>query len=313
MTTGSDVIIVSTSEDVHALAVKREIERHGGSCAILSNEGFPAAQPLTYAWDGTEETRELGSARFPEPRRHAVWLRRFRPYTLDDKLHGEYRDYARRATDSTFEGILCGSAQLIVNPAWRNRFIDHKALQLQLALECGLPVPRTIITNEPEKALEFLGRYSRVVTKSIASWRFRLIETRFIDSNGIPDFSSIRLCPVLMQEYLEGTIEYRVTVIGTRVFTAKVDLAGAEHPVDGRLHFSRVMEAAELPADTEARLLRFHRAAGLIYGAYDFRCDANGIPHFLEVNPDGQYLFVEIETGLPVSAAMADLLLRRSQ
>lgn len=303
-----DVVIVSTSADVHARAVQREVERRGGACVILSNEGFPAECTLSYGFDGQAEHSRLGPVALSGGG-HAVWLRRFRPYTLDDKLHGEYREYARGATDAAFEGVLCGNARLTVNSPSRNRLVDHKPFQLQLARRCGLVVPRTLITNDPKEARGFVVEHGRAVTKSIASWRFRLIESRLLEASDLPDLSSIELCPVLLQEYVDGATEYRVTVVGTRVFAAKVDLSDAPYPVDARLHFSRTAEAAELPAGVEEGLLRFHREAGLIYGAYDLRCDRNGVPHFLEVNPDGQYLFIEIETGLPISEALAALLL----
>ncbi|HYY83767.1 MAG TPA: hypothetical protein VE686_04615, partial [Beijerinckiaceae bacterium] len=203
-----------------------------------------------------------------------------------------------------------GNARLTVNSPSRNRLVDHKPFQLQLAHRCRLRVPRTLVTNDPEEARRFVFHHGRAVTKSIASWRFRLIESRLLEAGDLPDLSSIALCPVLLQEYVDGTTEYRVTVIGTRVFAAKVDLSDAPYPVDVRLHFSRKAEAAELPRGLEERLLQFHREAGLIYGAYDLRCDRNGVPYFLEVNPDGQYLFIEIETGLPISEALADLLLQ---
>ena len=38
-------------------------------------------------------------------------------------------------------------------------------------------------------------------------------------------------------------------------------------------------------------------AVGLRYGAFDFRVDPDGAPWFLECNPEGQYLWIEIETG----------------
>lgn len=33
---------------------------------------------------------------------------------------------------------------------------------------------------------------------------------------------------------------------------------------------------------------------------------------FLEINPNGQYLWIEDETGLPITDAICDLLLERS-
>ncbi len=51
------------------------------------------------------------------------------------------------------------------------------------------------------------------------------------------------------------------------------------------------------------------RRLGLAYCSADFRLLPDGGVVFLDLNPGGQYLFVEIRAGLPVSAALARLLL----
>lgn len=47
---------------------------------------------------------------------------------------------------------------------------------------------------------------------------------------------------------------------------------------------------------------------GLVYGAFDFAVDAVGTWWTLECNPAGQYGFIEDATGLPITAALADVL-----
>ena len=47
---------------------------------------------------------------------------------------------------------------------------------------------------------------------------------------------------------------------------------------------------------------------GLVFGAIDLKLAVNGEPVFLEVNPQGQFLYVEIRTGLPISDALAEYL-----
>ncbi|MFG2909502.1 hypothetical protein ACGF13_31115 [Kitasatospora sp. NPDC048286] len=44
------------------------------------------------------------------------------------------------------------------------------------------------------------------------------------------------------------------------------------------------------------------------YGAFDFVVSPSGEWTFLEVNPNGQYGFVEQATGLPITAAICDYL-----
>ena len=58
----------------------------------------------------------------------------------------------------------------------------------------------------------------------------------------------------------------------------------------------------------EDRLCELVRLLGLRYGAVDLGAGPTASYVFLEVNPAGQWLFVELATGQPVSAALAGLL-----
>jgi glutathione synthase/RimK-type ligase-like ATP-grasp enzyme len=68
-----------------------------------------------------------------------------------------------------------------------------------------------------------------------------------------------------------------------------------------------------LPARLEERLRRLVRALGLAYAAVDLRRRPDGEHVFLEVNPGGQWLFVEQRTGQRITEAMADLLASRAR
>jgi glutathione synthase/RimK-type ligase-like ATP-grasp enzyme len=64
----------------------------------------------------------------------------------------------------------------------------------------------------------------------------------------------------------------------------------------------------DLPGGVEAALLRLMDELGLVFGAIDLKLADNGEPVFLEINPQGQFLYVEIRTGLPISDALAEYL-----
>ena len=66
--------------------------------------------------------------------------------------------------------------------------------------------------------------------------------------------------------------------------------------------------AVELPTALQMRLLALQKSLGLVYGAIDLRRTDEGEYYFLEVNPAGQWMFVEQRTGLPIAQAHADLL-----
>lgn len=49
---------------------------------------------------------------------------------------------------------------------------------------------------------------------------------------------------------------------------------------------------------------------GLVFGTIDLKITHDGEYVFLEVNPQGQFLYVENLTGLPITLALARLLAR---
>ena len=63
-----------------------------------------------------------------------------------------------------------------------------------------------------------------------------------------------------------------------------------------------------LPASLRRKLLALQRRLKLVYGAIDMRRTPEGDYYFLEVNPAGQWEFVEQRTDLPITRGMADML-----
>ena len=89
------------------------------------------------------------------------------------------------------------------------------------------------------------------------------------------------------------------------------------HSIEGALAHSRLpnIEAwlgrlDDRVAVVEERLRALQRRLGLVYGAIDMRRTAEGEHVFLEVNPAGQWLFVEERCGLPISQSVAGFLAR---
>jgi D-alanine-D-alanine ligase-like ATP-grasp enzyme len=64
----------------------------------------------------------------------------------------------------------------------------------------------------------------------------------------------------------------------------------------------------ELPENLENQIRLLMRHLGLTYGCLDFIQTKDDEFYFLEVNPAGQWLWIEQLTGLPISSAIADEL-----
>jgi glutathione synthase/RimK-type ligase-like ATP-grasp enzyme len=119
----------------------------------------------------------------------------------------------------------------------------------------------------------------------------------------------VRYAPVVFQEYVDAELEVRVTVVGERIFAAAFDLTRSRYPYDVRMDARTPCRAFALDDATAATVLRLVRGLGLVYAAVDLRLARDGTPVFLELNPAGQFLYIEDLTGLPIAAALADELL----
>ena len=66
------------------------------------------------------------------------------------------------------------------------------------------------------------------------------------------------------------------------------------------------------PADVLAGVRQFMDRMGLVYGALDFVIGPDGTWTFLEVNPGGQFGWLQMHTRLPMTETLAGLLAKVS-
>ncbi|RTL42351.1 MAG: hypothetical protein EKK48_10175 [Candidatus Melainabacteria bacterium] len=119
------------------------------------------------------------------------------------------------------------------------------------------------------------------------------------------------MAPVIFQECIERGRDIRVFIANSKVFSVNV-LTQHEELIDWRLDPLCTYEPTKLHKAVEAKLKMLLSRLGLHTGSIDLREDSGGELFFLEINPSGQFLFLESDANLPVTAAIADLLLSPS-
>ena len=68
-------------------------------------------------------------------------------------------------------------------------------------------------------------------------------------------------------------------------------------------------EHFKLPEDIEKKLLAINKHYNLNYSAIDLVEDKYGKIYFLEINPNGQYLWIEELLNLPISKNIASFII----
>jgi hypothetical protein len=105
------------------------------------------------------------------------------------------------------------------------------------------------------------------------------------------------------------SFEARVTVVGHRIFAAAIHAKSDSARVGWRADYDALdYSIIEPPESVTAGMLAFLKVFSLSFGAFDFAITPGGDWVMFECNPAGQYGWLEEAVGLPITAALADLL-----
>ncbi|MFE2117257.1 hypothetical protein ACFXAY_28180 [Streptomyces microflavus] len=208
------------------------------------------------------------------------------------------------------------------------RWISHPALietagskvgQLATARSLGLSVPRTLVTNDPTKAKDFVRALDAdILIKPLRTASIELdleqvdfFARRLSVSEAMHTSDVIRFAPTLIQEFIPKHSEIRVTIIGGDLFAVEITPLSVDIPVDWTSLKSTFFsyKPFELPEGITSRLHEFLGHYGLSFGAFDFVKTEGGQLIFLENNPNGAWYWLEREIGIPMADSMAQLLL----
>ena len=229
-------------------------------------------------------------------------------------------DEWRRTIENIHMVGAAGDDVLWVNRPDRGLAAEHKLLQLQAAHRCGLRFPATLVSSHPEDIRAFQARHGRIVYKAFLthSWRDRegriySSYARSIDADALRHDASLRLCPGIYQAEVRKRYDLRVTAIGQRLYTVRIDSPGRKDGVidwrSASLGGTGRFRAWTLPDAWERAIRALLDDLGLSFGCIDLVADEDDTLHFLEINQAGQFLFVESEAPeLPLLRAMSALL-----
>ncbi len=193
---------------------------------------------------------------------------------------------------------------------------EHKLLQLLHARRLGFTVPDTLATNCPDEGRRFVSSRG-TIAKTLAGGRLvvggirHAVFTTAITVDDIGADEAVQVCPVIFQSHIETLFDLRVTVVGEQVFAARIIVQDRtvhdldwRHVATERVRYERHVLSAEL----RAKCVELVAAMGLSYGALDFVVTSQGEEIFLELNPAGQWGWIEQALGLPITDAILDRL-----
>lgn len=310
------ILAVTHAGDAHAPLVLSALGRLGARVAALDLADLPRAGRLSLAYGAAGRLRELRLDGQPPIRLDevtAVWWRRPRPFAAAAGLRPGDAAFATRQAGEAVMGLLASLGEAgvrMVNDPWRDEVASLKTHQLAAAGRAGLSVPPTLVTSDPEAARAFLDACGRdgAIHKALHPAGTDGHPTRRVGPADLARLGALRLAPVILQAFVPG-VDVRVTAVGDELFAAEIDARATASLADFRPVLADCRVAPCALDDRDAAAIRaLLQDLGLAYAALDLRRRDDGSLAFLEVNPGGQWYFVEQRTGQPITAALASLL-----
>lgn len=317
------VLIITHSEDNESIPlVIQAIEAQGGKAFRFDTDRFPTEVQLDVYYSATEQViLSADDQKLNLSEVSAVWYRRIAigsriPTTMDKQM----RQASIQESRVTIQGMIASIQGFHLDPLPNIRRAENKQLQLQVARKIGLDTPRTLTTNNPQAVKQFAQECEQgMITKMLSSFAIydeqgqeKVVFTNPVAPEDLDNLDGLRFCPMTFQEKIPKALELRTIIVGRNVFTAAVDSQALDKArYDWRKQGIALLDAWELytlPQDVEEKLLKLMAEFGLNYGAIDIILTPDGRHIFLEVNPVGEFFWLERTPGLPISQAIAQVL-----
>ncbi|MFJ8275634.1 ATP-grasp ribosomal peptide maturase [Streptomyces sp. NPDC094154] len=313
----SPVLIVAASDDWPTDRVVIELQHRGVEVFRMDTVDFPQRLALAgridqeCAWTGelTTEHRTVELSRVG-----AVYYRAPGAFQFPQGMSGPEERFAAAQARAGLGGVLSALECRWVNHPTAMARAEYKPVQLAAARACGLRIPPTLITNRPGEVRAFAAQAGGpVIYKPVASpvlieeGQLKSVYTHCLTLADLEDLQGISATAHLFQSWVDKDHEVRLTVVGERMFAAAIHAGSNAAHEDWRSDYGALTyTTTTVPEQVAEGMRRLMDRLQLRYGAADFIVGPQGRWTFLEVNPCGQWDWIQGETGLPIAEAIAD-------
>jgi glutathione synthase/RimK-type ligase-like ATP-grasp enzyme len=311
------ILIIGAKTDPHVVSVARALNEGGHNYFVL--DIFSPDSVGLEVEVSKDIWLKLGNCQHPLSEIKSVWWRQKPKFVVPSESVSDLYDYHFVAKEwnhvQDYLADVLGS-RYCINPRPAATRANNKLFQLQCAEEIGFFVPRTLVSNCKDAIRTFIKSFEnkRVVFKTLTPYMNPiglLTYTTAITESEIDCLTqSLSVSPGIFQECVDKEYELRVTVVGEDIFAAKINCrTSPDTEIDWRkCIFDDIYEDYALSQEFRTKLLALHKKFGLIYGAYDFAVKASGTLAFFEVNPSGQWMWLENKLGFPIGGRIASKL-----
>ncbi|HLO96319.1 MAG TPA: hypothetical protein VK195_18575 [Burkholderiaceae bacterium] len=314
------MLILSTIADVATDYVVKGLCEAGVDHLRVNTEDIPFLRTLEFSvGDGLPASLYLDGRHRLNPT--SIWYRRLRIPAQPAQMQDGVYEFCLQETRSALLGSISslpGRWMSRPSDVWR---AELKPYQLAVAQGMGFRVPRTKITNDPLAIRSAFETFGPMVVKAcrsgyaVVDGEERAIYTSRLLKEHLEYIDEARLSPAIYQEQIPKRYDIRATIVGNMVFAAAIDSqSDVEAAVDWRHTADPDLPhyPIELPDSVTTKLLQLMDHLGLTFGAADLVLTPNGDYVFIEVNPSGQWLWIDDKLQLGITDAIVSWLIGAS-
>lgn len=252
----------------------------------------------------------------------AIWDRRYMdPSELSGESVSEAIDNYKLAEAKAFLDFLrCYLKDIYsIGSIVNDTIAESKFLQLSVAQQLGMKLPNTCVSNVKSELIDRLCDENYLCLKSLSvgsvvdedsnqeySLYTQRIENSVLNQLNPQIFRETANC---IQKYIEKRYELRVVVCHDDIVTCQIDsqhLSEDKGKIDWRQGYDEDLrlKIIETPERIRRFCLKFLQRLNLNFGCFDFVVTDDDIV-FLECNPNGQWMWIELMTGYDISTIIA--------
>jgi len=322
------ILIVTNKIDPHADVVISHLTNESVPVFRFNTEDFP--QKILFSWkttqsaiDGVVKIPKVGEVKLSQIK--SCWYRRPEPSIISSDLITEQ---AKEFAEDESKVLLKGLWKFLSDRFWINypskiREAESKLYNLKLASKIGFFIPRTLITNNSEEVKDFFKECKgEIINKVLGKGQVEYLKDYYfvyahkISLQDLEKINSVVYSPTFFQEYIPKSLEIRVTVVGKKIFSCEIHSQDSEKTREDwrQYDFDNVLHRLhKLPRSIEILCLKMMENLELNFSTFDLILTPDNKYVFLELNPNGQWLWIENLTGLPISEAVAELLVKQGR
>ncbi len=315
------VLILTYEDDSHADSVRNHLNKKGIENLTVITEKLLTdykinfhSKDLIYTLEDKTRIVELDSS-------WNIWNRRVMIPERNKGMSKDLQDLIIDECEKTWDGLLMAHKGKVVNRPQNHFYANNKLDQLKFALGngTGVFVPDTLVTNDPEKLKKFYERYNGNICFKLQKGAIirtpmgnKVIYTNKVTDEHIKNADLISSNPSLFQEYIDKEFEMRIistdkTSTGIAIYSQNSEISKIDYR---RYDFENVAhKKTNIPDTVKKFCSNMLKHYGLHFGAFDFIHSKDGKYFFLELNPNGQWLWLEEQSGYNLTKEIADNLI----